>query len=270
MIPAAAGEEGTSKPSNGKKRKKEALTESSIKIDATVSASNAMPSPHTENEGDDDDDRPLEQRARWGADDPQATGHMVSEPVMVDIDLTRTEETLEEGSSAVPELQVRHGTVRVKKLYDHVFYKLQDELSCREKELENLTSKLNKSEASSTRKEEELGELRELLRNAQKEVAALSIAKAIAVEDASSYKKDAATANARAREISEKAEQKLAWDIAYARLRARRQALEEANAEKIDLLYEIEKARIIVERSTPSTTSDEDSGSDSNGSEGEE
>ncbi|XP_070025202.1 COP1-interactive protein 1-like [Nicotiana sylvestris] len=205
--------------------------------------------------------------ARWSADVSQDAGHMVAEPVMVDVDLTHAEKTLEEGSDAVPELQIGHGTV--KKLYDLAFSKLQDELSCREKELEKLTSKLNKSEASSTRQEEELGVLRigqkdalmgqlreevaakdaeilelkrqngavtserdllrgeltstqKFLQNAKKEVAALSVAKAEAVKDASSHKRDAATANARAREISEKAEQKLAQAVAYARLRARR------------------------------------------------
>nr|XP_009799679.1 PREDICTED: uncharacterized protein LOC104245718 [Nicotiana sylvestris] len=252
--------------------------------------------------------------ARWSADVSQDAGHMVAEPVMVDVDLTHAEKTLEEGSDAVPELQIGHGTVlgeirdaqntgttsvgashgeeymlgeyfvsidmdtnleapvalkEVKKLYDLAFSKLQDELSCREKELEKLTSKLNKSEASSTRQEEELGVLRigqkdalmgqlreevaakdaeilelkrqngavtserdllrgeltstqKFLQNAKKEVAALSVAKAEAVKDASSHKRDAATANARAREISEKAEQKLAQAVAYARLRARR------------------------------------------------
>ncbi|XP_070013319.1 uncharacterized protein [Nicotiana sylvestris] len=79
--------------------------------------------------------------------------------------------------------------------------------------------------------------------------------------------RDAATANDRAVEISEKAEQKLARTVAYARLQARRQAFEEASTEGVDLSAEIEKAKTLEEESAPSTTSDEDSRSDSDGSE---
>ncbi|XP_019225849.1 PREDICTED: actin cytoskeleton-regulatory complex protein pan1-like [Nicotiana attenuata] len=221
----------------------------------------------------------------------------------------------------------------VKKLYDHAFSKLQDELSCREEELEKLTSELNESKASFARKEDELSELRaslervhqerasfaeqigqknalvgrlleevaakdtkilglkrqneavisekdllwgeltstqDLLRSDQKEAAALSVAKAEADEYASSYKRDAATANDRAREISEKAEQKLARAVAHACLQARRQAFEEASTKDVDLSAEIEKDIALEEESAPSTTSDEGSGSDSDSSEGEE
>ncbi|XP_070015648.1 uncharacterized protein [Nicotiana sylvestris] len=68
----------------------------------------------------------------------------------------------------------------------------------------------------------ELASNQALLRSTQKEVTALYVAKAGTDEDASSYKRDTVTANARAKEISEKAEQKLARAIAYAHLRARR------------------------------------------------
>ncbi|XP_070012825.1 uncharacterized protein [Nicotiana sylvestris] len=57
--------------------------------------------------------------------------------------------------------------------------------------------------------------------------------------------KDAATANERAREILEKAKQKLAWAVAYARSQARRQALEKASAKGFDLSIEIEEARVL-------------------------
>ncbi|XP_070012998.1 uncharacterized protein [Nicotiana sylvestris] len=213
-------------------------------------------------EDDDDGDSPLEQRVRWSVDAPQAVSRKAAESGVVDVDQTRAEETLKEGLGAVPEPQV-------KKLYDHAFYKLQDELSCREEELEKLTSELNKSNASSARREEELSEFRaslegdalvgqlhqevaaketeilelkrqnevvtserdllrgelastqDLLRSAQKEATALSMAKSKAKEHASSYKRDATTANDRVIEISEKAEQKLARAIAYARLKDR-------------------------------------------------
>ncbi|XP_070013190.1 COP1-interactive protein 1-like [Nicotiana sylvestris] len=278
-----------------------------------VSTSAVVESPHSEDEGDDDYDRPLVQRARRGADAPQVVGHKVVETGMTDVNLTHAEETLEVGSGIAPDLQTRHGTFRtnetsignfgglepevsrgrdetlteidalggfklgpsfssgeirdaldpVKKLYDHAFSKLHDEISCSEKELEKLTSELNKSEASSTRKEEELGELRaslgatseeviakdteilelkrqnesvtlerdllrgelastqDLLQTAQKEVTALSADKARADEDASSYKRDATTTNTQAKEISEKAGQKLARAVAYVILQAR-------------------------------------------------
>lgn len=68
----------------------------------------------------------------------------------------------------------------------------------------------------------ELASNQALLRSTQKEVTTLYVAKAGTDEDASSYKRDTATANARAKEISEKAEQKLARAIAYAHIRARR------------------------------------------------
>ncbi|XP_070029193.1 uncharacterized protein [Nicotiana sylvestris] len=116
----------------------------------------------------------------------------------------------------------------------------------------------------------ELASTQDLLRSAQKEVTVLSVDKTKADEDASSYKRDAATANDQDGEISKKAEQKLARAVTYARLQARRQDFEEASTKGVDLSDEIKKAKTLEEESTPSTTSDEVSGSDSDGSEGEE
>ncbi|XP_070025503.1 uncharacterized protein [Nicotiana sylvestris] len=115
MRPTPPSKEGTSKPGKGKKRKKEASVESPksekpkvhrSQTDATVLTLAVVES------CDDDDDRPLVQRARRGADAPQAVGRKVAELGMADGDLSPTEETFEEGSCAVPELQVGHGTVR--------------------------------------------------------------------------------------------------------------------------------------------------------------
>ncbi|XP_070008387.1 uncharacterized protein [Nicotiana sylvestris] len=296
------GEEQASKSDKSKKRKKEALIESPTKTDTTVLTSTATASLRE----DDDDDLPLVQTVRRSADAPQAIGRKAAESGVADVDQTRVEETLEEGLGVVPEPQV-------KKLYDHAFSKLQDELSCREDELEKLTSELNETKASSARKEEELSELRAslegvhqewtsfvelighknalvgklqeevaakdteilelkrqnktvtlekdllrgelastqgLLQSAHKEAIALSMAKSEADENASSFKRDAATANDRAREIFEKVEQKLTRAIAHARLHARRQAFEEARAKGVDLSTEIEKARALEEEST--------------------
>ncbi|XP_019259882.1 PREDICTED: uncharacterized protein LOC109237939 [Nicotiana attenuata] len=94
------------------------------------------------------------------------------------------------------------------------------------------------------------------------------MAKSEADKHTSSYKRDAATANDRAREISKKAERKLARAVAYAHLQARRQTFEEASAKGVDLFAEIEKARALEEESAPSTTLDEGSGSDLDSSEG--
>ncbi|XP_070004691.1 uncharacterized protein [Nicotiana sylvestris] len=116
----------------------------------------------------------------------------------------------------------------------------------------------------------ELASIHGLLQTAQKEAATLSAAKSEAEENASSYMKDAATTNDRAREISEKAKQKLTRAIAHARSQARRHALEEASAKGADLSAEIEKAWILEEESAFSATSDEGSGDDPESSEGDE
>ncbi|XP_070022197.1 uncharacterized protein [Nicotiana sylvestris] len=144
----------------------------------------------------------------------------------------------------------------------------QDEVAAKDTEILELK---RQNEAVTSEKDLLWGELastQDLLRISQKEATALSVAKSEADEYVSSYKRDAATANDRVREISEKAEQKLAPAIAHARLQVRRQAFEEASATGVNLSAEIEKSRALEEESAPSTTSDEGSGSDSDGSEG--
>lgn len=105
----------------------------------------------------------------------------------------------------------------------------------------------------------ELGSTQDLLQNAPKEVAALSVAKAEAVDDASSYKRDVTTSKYRVGEISEKVEQKLARAVSYAHLQAIGKALKEASIKGVDLSAEIQEARTLEEESAFSATLDEGS-----------
>ncbi|XP_019244432.1 PREDICTED: inner centromere protein-like [Nicotiana attenuata] len=69
-----------------------------------------------------------------------------------------------------------------------------------------------------------------------------------AVELMSSYRKAAAAANARARKVSEEAEHKLSRALEHARLRSRRQTLEDVYAGGIDLSAEIERVKALEEK----------------------
>ncbi|XP_070002882.1 uncharacterized protein [Nicotiana sylvestris] len=75
------------------------------------------------------------------------------------------------------------------------------------------------------------------------------MAKSKANDLLSSYRDDAAAANARAREIYEEDELKLARTLTHARLEARRKAFEEVHAKGFDLSTEIEEATTSYEGS---------------------
>ncbi|XP_070025173.1 uncharacterized protein [Nicotiana sylvestris] len=176
-----------------------------------------------------------------------------------------------------------------KKMYNHAFSRLQDELSCCMKEIENLNSELKKSKASSAQKGEELSGLRAnlegigqkdaLVGQLQKEVAAKNVellelrrqneamtldrdllrTKLTSIRGLLRNAQEEVVSLSVAKEISQKAKQKLTRTIAYARAKARRQALEEASAKGADLSAEIEEARDLEEESAISATSDEGS-----------
>ncbi|XP_070002531.1 uncharacterized protein [Nicotiana sylvestris] len=302
MRPPFDSEEEAPKPDKLKKRKKKADVESLMeknpksprpRATAKVSASASGASPSTGDEDDNDDEYSLDSRVT-NVGGPHEGGDVLEnflDGVGEDIDLY--------APNAIEEAERLQQ--QAKKIYDHAISKLRYELIYHKKEAEDLTSGLKELETSSARKEEEMSGLEaarsvrqknalvEQLReeavtkdaealnlrgqngdSANEEVAAVSSAKSVVEEKASSYKNDATTANEKAREILVKAKQKLTRAIAYARAQARRQALEEVSDKGADLSAEIEEARTLEEISTLSATSDDGSDDDSEGSGGEE
>ncbi|XP_019244314.1 PREDICTED: cingulin-like [Nicotiana attenuata] len=101
--------------------------------------------------------------------------------------------------------------------------------------------------------------------------AELDAAKSEADALMSSYRKDAASTNARARKVSEEAKLKLSRALEHARLRSRRQAFEDIYAGAIDLLVEIERIKVQEEETATQLSSDGGSANEStSGSEDDE
>nr|XP_009794458.1 PREDICTED: protein IWS1 homolog A-like [Nicotiana sylvestris] len=131
-----------------------------------------------------------------------------------------------------------------KEMYDHALSRLHEELSCREKELEKLTSGLQESEASSARKEKELSKLRVALEGLLREKADLAEQIGQKNMEILELRKQnevvtSELASTQARNISVEAEKKLIWTVAYASAKAKRQA----SAKGADLSTEIKEAR---------------------------
>ncbi|XP_070029183.1 uncharacterized protein [Nicotiana sylvestris] len=102
-------------------------------------------------------------------------------------------------------------------------------------------------------------------------VAELSAAKSEAAVLMSSYRKDVAATNARARKVSKEAELKLSRALEHTRLRSRKQALEDVYVGGIDLSAEIERTKALEEESAALLSSDDGSSSElTSGSEDDE
>ncbi|XP_019225607.1 PREDICTED: uncharacterized protein LOC109207181 [Nicotiana attenuata] len=92
-----------------------------------------------------------------------------------------------------------------------------------------------------------------------KTVAELSKVKSEADAFVSSYRTDAAAANARVREISAAAELKLSCAVNHARLESRKKTLEEVHYKGFDLSAEIEKVKALEKEAAALLSTDEDS-----------
>ncbi|XP_070025542.1 uncharacterized protein [Nicotiana sylvestris] len=111
----------------------------------------------------------------------------------------------------------------------------------------------------------EMSSSRYLLKNAKEEIDVLSLGRSVVEEKASSYTKDVATANEKARDILAGVEQKLTRVVARARAQEWKRAFEEASGKGVDFAVEIEEA--MEEETTYSDAADEDSDDDSGGDE---
>ncbi|XP_070019714.1 GRIP domain-containing protein RUD3-like [Nicotiana sylvestris] len=109
----------------------------------------------------------------WDAQDANAakTGVLLNREARLEIFLTMLARTsiLKFGSVKAAERFMQ----QFKEMYDHALSRINEELSCREKELEKLSMRLRESDTRSTQKEKESSELRATLEGALREKAAL-------------------------------------------------------------------------------------------------
>ncbi|XP_070029125.1 uncharacterized protein [Nicotiana sylvestris] len=273
MKPPSRGVTEVSEPAEGNKRKGKKAVDPSVakrpkphrpKTAIGTSAYASEASLGTDDENGDKSRYHLEERPKKDAKAPQVPRLEAAESG-----------TVESGRP------IDRREAKCKEMYDHALFRLNEELSCREKELEKLSSRLRESEAHSVQKEKESGELRatlegalrekaalveqveqnrsqigqndavilelvsthDLLKDARKEIAELAAAKSKIERNVATYLKDIATVHQTDRDASTKAKQKLTRAIKQARAEARRKTLEEIEAGGIDLLVGNEEAR---------------------------
>ncbi|XP_070022429.1 uncharacterized protein [Nicotiana sylvestris] len=294
--PPLNGEEETSKPAKGKKRKNKAVADSpqakkpksrKPRAATRTSTSAFRASPSTRDKDDDKGQYHLVQRMRLGAGvppvpptrapagetvaaSPKGSGPEVfrgQKLPLGDIDSLdglnlgpqfssgELQDTQDLNAANVGGSSQRGES---KEMYDHALSRLREELSYHGKEIEKLASRLQELEASSARKEKELGELRASLEGVLRERAGL-------VEQIGQK-------NGEILELRKqnKAEQNLIRAVAHASAKARRQALEEASTKGVNLSTEVEKARELEENWELLVALDEGPGDGSEGSGDEE
>ncbi|XP_019256432.1 PREDICTED: centrosomal protein of 63 kDa-like [Nicotiana attenuata] len=158
---------------------------------------------------------------------------------------------------------------------------LQEELKTKEAVTLGWKQSMDRLASEKDSLQEQLASTESQLRSAKEEghkfmelhtemAAELSNVKSEADAFMSSYRTDAAAANARVREILATTELKLSCTVNNARLESRKKTLEEVHAKGFDLSTEIEKVKALEKEAAALLSTDEDSVSDSESGEDED